>query len=263
MSEDFGTVDRRPLAMVHAANLVSIAGNCLTYMGVPWFVLQSTGSAARAGLVAFCTLLPAVLAALVTGPVIDRMGRRRVSVASDLACGVAVAAIPLLQFWMLCVLMAMTGLFRAPGETARGVLVPTLAERAGMPGRWWVMLRRAEVYTGFATAEQQSKEYKRSRLPLSGEVHYADSFTLHSGGTTYQPTGANTIDWTEVELPSVYSYSVVFDVPEGWHEGGTLIVRPKVSLSADPLAAEEAVSVPVTWNRRFPEHQIRLTPTDQ
>jgi MFS family permease len=107
-------------------------------MGVPWFVLQSTGSAAKAGIVAFCALLPAVLAALVTGPVIDRMGRRRVSVASDLACGVAVAAIPLLQFagilqfWMLCVLMAMTGLFRAPGETARGVLLPTLAERAGM-----------------------------------------------------------------------------------------------------------------------------------
>ncbi|WP_405521498.1 MFS transporter [Streptomyces canus] len=151
MSEDFGTVDRRPLAMVLAANLVSIAGNCLTYMGVPWFVLQSSGSAAKAGIVAFCTQLPAVLAALVTGPVIDRMGRRRVSVASDLACGLAVAAIPLLQFagvlqfWMLCVLMAMTGLFRAPGETARGVLLPTLAERAGMP-----LTRAAGLYDGAA-----------------------------------------------------------------------------------------------------------------
>ncbi|MFJ4965959.1 MFS transporter [Streptomyces sp. NPDC088729] len=151
MSEDFGTVDRRPLATVLAANLVSITGNCLTYMGVPWFVLQSTGSAAKAGTVAFCTLLPAVLAALVSGPVIDRMGRRRVSVASDLACGVAVAAIPLLQFagilqfWMLCVLMAMTGLFRAPGATARGVLLPTLAGRAGMP-----LTRAAGLYDGAA-----------------------------------------------------------------------------------------------------------------
>ncbi|MCM4082179.1 MFS transporter [Paractinoplanes hotanensis] len=136
---------------VLAANLVSIAGNCLTYMGVPWFVLQSTGSAAKAGIVAFCTLLPAVFAALVTGPVIDRMGRRRVSVASDLACGVAVAAIPLLQFagilqfWMLCALMALMGLFRAPGETARGVLLPALAERAGMP-----MARAAGLYDGAA-----------------------------------------------------------------------------------------------------------------
>ncbi|MGW0829225.1 MFS transporter [Streptomyces prunicolor] len=149
--EDFSTPDRRPLTTVLAANLVSITGSCLTYMGVPWFVLQSTGSAAKAGIVAFCTLLPVVLAALVGGPVIDRIGRRRVSVASDLACGVAVAAIPLLQFagalrfWMLCALMAATGLCRTPGETARGVLLPTLAERAGMP-----LTRAAEWYDGAA-----------------------------------------------------------------------------------------------------------------
>ncbi|MFD5483480.1 MFS transporter [Streptomyces hawaiiensis] len=92
-----------------------------------------------------------MLAVLVTGPVIDRMGRRRLSVASDLSCGVAVAAIPLLQFagilqfLMLCVLMALTGLFRAPGETARGVLLPTLAERAGMP-----LTRAAGLYDGAA-----------------------------------------------------------------------------------------------------------------
>jgi len=149
--EDFLTGDRRPLTAVLAANLVSITGNCLTYMGVPWFVLQSTGSAAKVGIVAFCTLLPVVLAALVGGPVIDRIGRRRVSVASDLACGIAVAVIPLLQFagilhfWMLCVLMALTGLFRSPGETARGVLLPTLAERAGMP-----LTRAAGLYDGAA-----------------------------------------------------------------------------------------------------------------
>jgi MFS family permease len=120
-------------------------------MAVPWFVLQSTGSAAKVGFVAFSTLLPVVLAALVGGPVIDRIGRRRVSVASDLACGIAVAVIPLLQFagilhfWMLCVLMALTGLFRSPGETARGVLLPSLAERAGMP-----LTRAAGLYDGAA-----------------------------------------------------------------------------------------------------------------
>ncbi|MGW6055330.1 MFS transporter [Streptomyces sp. NPDC055189] len=151
MPEDFLTSDRRPLTAVLAANLVSVTGNCLTYMGVPWFVLQSTGSAAKVGAVALCTLLPVVLAALVGGPVIDRIGRRRVSVASDIACGIAVAAIPLLQFagilqfWMLCVLMALTGLFRSPGETARGVLLPTLAQRAGMP-----LARAAGLYDGAA-----------------------------------------------------------------------------------------------------------------
>jgi predicted MFS family arabinose efflux permease len=46
---------------------------------------------------------------------------------------------------MLCVLMALTGLFRSPGETARGVLLPTLAERAGMP-----LTRAAGLYDGAA-----------------------------------------------------------------------------------------------------------------
>lgn len=124
---------------VLAANVVSITGNALTGIGVPWFVLQSTGSAAKAGIVAFCTLLPVVLSATAGGPVIDLIGRRRVGIASDLVCGAAVAAVPLLdlagvlRFWMLCGLMAVTGLFHAPGETARGVLLPTLADSAGMP----------------------------------------------------------------------------------------------------------------------------------
>ncbi|WP_443044883.1 hypothetical protein [Streptomyces sp. NBC_00343] len=65
MPEDFfSSGDRRSLTTVLAANLLSITGNCLTYMSVPWFVPQSTGSAAKAGIVAFCTLLPVVLTAL-------------------------------------------------------------------------------------------------------------------------------------------------------------------------------------------------------
>ncbi|OKK07606.1 MFS transporter permease [Streptomyces sp. CB03234] len=128
---------RRPLATVLVANAVSISGNSLTLIGVPWFALQTTGSPGKAGLVAFCATLPVVVSAIVGGPVIDRVGRRRVSIASDVVCALALAAIPLLHyagrldFWMLCALMGVTGLFHAPGETARHVLVPDLAEQAG------------------------------------------------------------------------------------------------------------------------------------
>ena len=78
-----------------------------------------------------------MVAALIGGPLIDRVGRRRVSVASDTICGAAVAAVPLLHqagalhFWMLCALMAVNGLAHTPGNTARYVLVPDLAEHAG------------------------------------------------------------------------------------------------------------------------------------
>ncbi|ATW48724.1 MFS transporter [Streptomyces peucetius] len=128
---------RGPLAAVLIANAVSITGNSLTFIGVPWFALQTTGSPGKAGLVAFCATLPVVVSAVTGGPVIDRIGRRRVSIVTDLVCALALAAIPLLhhtgalRFWMLCALMALTGLFHAPGETARHVLVPDLAELAG------------------------------------------------------------------------------------------------------------------------------------
>ncbi|MFJ3860951.1 MFS transporter [Streptomyces sp. NPDC090085] len=128
---------RRPLVAVLGANAVSIAGSSLTMIGVPWFVLQTTGSAGRAGIVAFCATLPVIVAALIGGPVIDRIGRRRVSAASDLVCGLSVGAIPLLhhagllEFWMLCALMAVGGLVHTPGLTARGVMLPSLAEHAG------------------------------------------------------------------------------------------------------------------------------------
>ena len=139
----------RPLVAVLAANVISVAGDSVTQLGVPWYVLESTGSSARAGVVAFCALFPVAVSAWASGPFIDRIGRRRVSIVSDLACGTSVAAIPLLQiggvlhFWMLCGLMALAGFAGAPGVTARGVLLPALAERAGMR-----LVRAASLYDG-------------------------------------------------------------------------------------------------------------------
>ncbi|MBT2480978.1 MFS transporter [Streptomyces sp. ISL-94] len=140
-------MSRRPFTAVLAANTISIAGSSLTLIGVPWFVLQTTGSAGRAGIVAFCATLPVVIAALVGGPVIDRIGRRRVSAVSDVICGMSVGAIPLLhhagvlEFWMLCALMAVGGLVHTPGLTARYVLLPDLAEHAGT-----TLARAASLY---------------------------------------------------------------------------------------------------------------------
>ncbi|MFI6682667.1 MFS transporter [Streptomyces sp. NPDC050485] len=147
MSGPGGHRDRRPLAAVLTANAVSATGSSLTLIGVPWFVLQTTGSAGRAGVVACCATLPIVISALIGGPVIDRIGRRRISVGSDVVCGLAVAAIPLLhragllQFWLLCALMALGGLAHNPGVTARYVLLPDLARQSGT-----TLPRAASVY---------------------------------------------------------------------------------------------------------------------
>jgi MFS family permease len=120
------------------ANAVSETGNVLAFVAIPWFVLQTTGSAAKTGLVGGAFLLAAVVAGVVGGPVVDRLGFKRASIVADLAGAVTVALIPLLYhttglaFWQLLVLVFLGGFLDAPGHTARQSLVPDLAGRARM-----------------------------------------------------------------------------------------------------------------------------------
>ncbi|MFF9848206.1 MFS transporter [Streptomyces litmocidini] len=174
--------DRTPLAGVLTANAVSVTGNSLTLIGVPWFALETTGSPGKAGLVAFFAAVPVVLAAVTGGPVIDRLGRRRVSITSDLVCGLALAGIPLLhqtgllRFWMLCALMAVTGLFHAPGEMARHVLVPDLAGRAGTS-----LTRAASLYDAVARGARMTGAAIAGLLVAfmgPGTVLYVDAATF-------------------------------------------------------------------------------------
>lgn len=128
-----------PLISLLAANAISMVGNVVAMIAIPWFVLETSGSAARTGLAGFFTILPVVLAGLLGGALIDRLGYRRTSILADLASGACVALIPLLhatlglQFWQLIVLVFLGALLDAPGGTARSALVPDLAAQAGMP----------------------------------------------------------------------------------------------------------------------------------
>ncbi|MGH2500884.1 MAG: MFS transporter, partial [Ktedonobacterales bacterium] len=44
---------RLPLYALFGANAISSTGDVLTFLAIPWFVLQSTGSVAQTGLTAF------------------------------------------------------------------------------------------------------------------------------------------------------------------------------------------------------------------
>jgi len=132
-------VSRLPLLALFSANAISLTGNVLTLIAVPWFVLQTTGSAVKTGLTAFFAALAVVVAAFLGGVVVDRLGYKRASIVADLASGTAVALIPLLYatvglaFWQLLALVFLGNLCDAPGTTARTALVPDVARAATMP----------------------------------------------------------------------------------------------------------------------------------
>ena len=129
---------RLPVFSLFTANAVSSVGTVMTQLALPWFVLQTTGSAAKTGLVSFFVILPTVFAAFVGGPLVDRLGFRRSSILADCACTVTIALIPLLyiagmlEFWALLALVFFASLFDTPGLTARTALLPTLALKANM-----------------------------------------------------------------------------------------------------------------------------------
>ncbi len=52
-----------PLYALFAANIISSVGNVLTFLAVPWFVLQTTGSVTKTGITAFFTTIPTVISA--------------------------------------------------------------------------------------------------------------------------------------------------------------------------------------------------------
>jgi MFS family permease len=130
---------RRGLVGVLAAHAVALTGTRVSAIAIPWFVLVTTGSATRTGLVVFCEMAPYVVAKALTGPMVDRTGPRKVSIAADVVSGIAVAMIPLLQavdllsFGALLALVAVAGAFRGPGDSAKEVFVPLVAEQAQVP----------------------------------------------------------------------------------------------------------------------------------
>lgn len=129
----------RGLVGVLAALSVASIGTRLSAVALPWFVLTTTGSAARTGVVVFAELAPYVLSKVLSGPVLDRVGPRRISIAGDLASTAAVGLVPLLyaagtlSFGLLLPLVALFGAFRGPADAAKGVFIPDVAEAARVP----------------------------------------------------------------------------------------------------------------------------------
>ncbi|HVQ18219.1 MAG TPA: MFS transporter, partial [Actinomycetes bacterium] len=127
-----------PFVALEGATLLSGLGNGVAMVALPWLVLDLTGSAGAAGLVAGVTALPLLLSSLFSGTIVDRLGRRRTSVVSDLFSAAAVAAIPVvdltigLTFAWVLVLAALGAVFDPAGVTARESMLTGVASATGM-----------------------------------------------------------------------------------------------------------------------------------
>jgi len=129
---------RRSLYGLLVTSVISVAGTRVSAIAIPWFVLTTTGSPTKMGLVLLFEMLPYVVLAALGGPLIDRRGPRLVSISADAVSAVVAALIPILHlsgqlsFPVLLVLVAVLGTVRGPGDAAKFALVPQVARESGM-----------------------------------------------------------------------------------------------------------------------------------
>lgn len=120
--------------LLQLANLLGGVANASVAILVPWLVLAQTGSATDAGVVAALASVPGIVLSPFVGALVDRLGRRRVSIASDVLSAVSVIGFPVLAAQgelALGTIIALTLLgaaFDPAGYTARKSLLPDVAE---------------------------------------------------------------------------------------------------------------------------------------
>ena len=124
------------------ATFLSAFGNAIANVIWPWLVLQRTGDPAAAGLVTTCIVLPSAAFALIGGNLIDRFGRKRMSIISDIISAASVIALitvdattGLTMAWFIA-LGIIGAVGDVPGMAARTALVGDISERSGKSLDW-------------------------------------------------------------------------------------------------------------------------------
>ncbi|WIM99483.1 MFS transporter [Actinoplanes oblitus] len=124
----------RGLTGVLSSQACTLSANRLLTVAVPWLVLDRTGSAAQTGLVVACQVLPYAFTQWLAGPLLDRVGPRRISMAGDVSSAF-VLIIPAVfgtpPLWLLTLMLVVVGCADGPASAAKRMLVPFAAADAG------------------------------------------------------------------------------------------------------------------------------------
>ena len=128
----------RQFVLTQLASFFGLVSGSMVFMAFPWLAIQLTGSATSSGILVAITSIPGLLLAPVIGSIIDKMGRRKTSIAVELLTGLASLLIPLAAgLWQMTLpLLIGIGVVRSivasGGMSARKALIPDVAKMAGI-----------------------------------------------------------------------------------------------------------------------------------
>jgi MFS family permease len=114
------------------AELISTLGSRMTYLALPWFVLVTTGSAAKMSVVLAVQILPMAILGVPSGTLVQKLGSRTTMLMADFARAPLIIALPLLysagllSFGVLLAIVAAIGAFMPPYSASQRVILPEL-----------------------------------------------------------------------------------------------------------------------------------------
>jgi predicted MFS family arabinose efflux permease len=125
------------LVQLVLANAVSLTGNVILTVAVPWLVLTMTGSATLAAITVFAGVGGAAVGALVAGGVVDAIGAVRTGSLAEVLNALLIAplavllALDAMELWHVLALAFLGTLVDSAGSTARQSLVAGAADSGG------------------------------------------------------------------------------------------------------------------------------------
>jgi MFS family permease len=146
----------RPLLALFSAEVISGTGSYMTYLALPWFVLVTTGSAARMGFVLAAELVPVAVLGIPSGTLVTRLGARRTMLWSDALRVPLMTSVPLLyhagmlSFGLLLGIVALLGALTGPYFSAQRLILPELlGEDEGLIAQANSVVEGAQRLTAF------------------------------------------------------------------------------------------------------------------
>ncbi|TVZ01700.1 MFS transporter [Trebonia kvetii] len=114
------------------SQVFSASGTMTQVVAMSWFLLRLTGDSVDLGLMATFTFLPVLLLSPHAGALVDRVDRRKLLIATQIAFGLlaaaaaAIIAAGVAEAWMIFLITLLNGFVFAPDSTARQVYVVDL-----------------------------------------------------------------------------------------------------------------------------------------
>jgi MFS family permease len=120
---------RRDFSLLWLSGLVSVAGDWVLMIALPYYVYVTTGSTLATASMTAAELAPAILLSSFTGVLADRWDRKRILVVANLLQALVVASLLLVGegwLWVVYVVAALQSTAAAFSQPAEAALLPTL-----------------------------------------------------------------------------------------------------------------------------------------